>query len=132
MNNRQVIEAWAAKCHLAQKEGPRGQALVLECALLTAMQSAIPDLPPAAKGCTWVAVEWSALGGQEVMAEYCPEDGEVNRVFINGADISELLGDVRADCTMSLDDQAHEAYMQKMADERHCDSMDRAEARAAA
>ena len=130
MTREEIIAAWARKCRLADQS--KSYRLLMEGALLQAMQRAIPELPPVAKGCTWVAVEWSALGGQEVMAEYCPEDSEVNRVFINGADISELLSDVRADCTMSLDSQAHEAYMQKMADERHCEQMDDAEARTAA
>lgn len=131
MNKREITEAWARKCRIAQEAGPRGQALILEGALLTAMQRAIPPLPKPDSGYRWVTVEWSYLDGQEISVEYHPEDG-FERVLANGVDISDLLIDRSTTIATRLADQTHEAYAAMLADERHCEQMDDAEARAAA
>lgn len=144
MNSReQVTAAWAETCRLADSAGPTGYRHVIEHALHTAMQKAratelrcqnelaianakataaaanqIPDLPAPAKGHRWVSFEFSLLGGQLVEVEYCPEDDSTNRVFINGADISELFADVRADVSMKLDQQAYDAYCKQCQEAR--------------
>lgn len=131
MNKREIVEAWAKKCRIAQDAGPRGQALILEGALLTAMQRAIPEPPNLGRGISQVTIHWDYIDS-EVCVDYDPETHCIGSVYANGVDIGILVSHLPRGSQMAIADACSQALDEIAADERHQQQMDDAEARAAA
>jgi hypothetical protein len=130
MNKRSIIEAWAAKCQVADRAGPSYK-LIMEGALLTAMQRAIPEPPNPGKGVSQVTIHWDYIDAP-VCVDYEPETHTIGSVYANGIDIGLLVSTLPRGEQMAIADACSAELDEIAADESHCAAMDRAEERAAA